>query len=53
MINKKTQNYIEQLIDDMGVGGKIQSLSNELEVIDDVDVKKAINQIAKIIASIK
>ena len=37
----------------MGVGGKIQSLSNELEVIDDVDVKKAINQIAKIIASIK
>ena len=50
---KKLVNYIEQLIDDMGVGGKIQSLSNELEVIDDVDVKKAINQIAKIIASIE
>jgi hypothetical protein len=50
---KKLVNYIEQLIDDMGVGGKIQSLSNELEVIDDIDVKKAINQIAKIIASIE
>ena len=35
----------------MGVGGKIQSLSNELEFIDDVDVKAT--QIAKIIASIQ
>ena len=50
---RKLVNYIEQLIDDMGVGGKIQSLSNELEVIDDIDVKKAINQIAKIIASVE
>ena len=50
---KKLVNYIEQLIDDMGVGGKIQSLSSQLEIIPDVDVKKAVNQIAKIIASIE
>ena len=50
---RKLVNYIEQLIDDMGVGGKIKSLSSQLEVIPDVDVKKAINQIAKIIASIE
>ena len=37
----------------MGVGGKIKSLSSQLEVIPDVDVKKAINQIAKIVASIE
>ena len=49
----KLINYIEQLIDDMGVGGKIKSLTNQLEVIPDVDVKKAVNQIAKIIASIE
>jgi len=49
----KLINYIEQLIDDMGVGGKIKSLSSQLEVIPDVDVKKAINQIAKIVASIE
>ena len=49
----KLINYIEQLIDDMGVGGKIRSLSNQLEIIPDVDVKKAVNQIAKIIASIE
>ena len=42
---RKLVNYIEQLIDDMGVGGKIKSLSSQLEVIPDVDVKKAINQI--------
>ena len=50
---RKLVNYIEQLIDDMGVGGKIKSLSNHLEVIPDVDVKKSVNQIAKIIASIE
>ena len=50
---RKLVNYIEQLIDDMGVGGKIKSLSNQLEVIPDVDVKKSVNQIAKIIASIE
>ena len=49
----KLINYIEQLIDDMGVGGKIRSLSNQLEIIPDVDVKKAVNQIAKIIASVE
>ena len=49
----KLINYIEQLIDDMGVGGKIRSLSNQLEIIPDVDVKKSVNQIAKIIASIE
>ena len=37
----------------MGVGGKIQSLSSQLGEVPDEDVKKAIKQIAKIIASIE
>ena len=49
----KLVNYIEQLLDDMGVGGKIQSLSSQLGEVPDEDVKKAIKQIAKIIASIE
>ncbi len=49
----KLVNYIEQLLNDMGVGGKIQSLSNMLGEVPDEDVKKAIKQIAKIIASIE
>ena len=49
----KLVNYVEQLIDDMGVGGRIQSLSKELDGIPDQDVKKAIRQIAKIVASVE
>ena len=49
----KLINYMEQLLTDMGVGGKIQSLSSQLGEVPDEDVKKAIKQIAKIIASIE
>ena len=50
---QKLVNYIEQLIQDTGAGGRIQSLSKNLESIPDEDVKKAITQIAKIVASIE
>jgi hypothetical protein len=50
---QKLVSYIEQLILDTGAGGRIQSLSAELEVIPDEDVSKAIKQIAKIVASIE
>jgi len=49
---RKLVNYVEQLISDLGVGGKIQSLSKSLEDIPDEDVKKSVRQIAKIIASV-
>ncbi len=49
----KLINYVEQLIDDMGVGGRIKSLSKEIEGIPDEDVKKAVRQIAKIVASVE
>ncbi len=49
----KLINYVEQLIDDMGVGGRLQSLSKEIEGIPDEDVKKAVRQIAKIVASVE
>ena len=37
----------------MGVGGRIKSLSKEIEGIPDEDVKKAVRQIAKIVASVE
>ena len=49
----KLINYVEQLINDMGVGGRLQSLSAEIETIPDDDVKKAVRQIAKIVASVE
>ena len=49
---RKLVNYVEQLIADLGVGGRIQSLSKSLEDIPDEDVKKSIRQIAKIVASV-
>ena len=49
---RKLVNYVEQLIADLGVGGRIQSLSKNLEDIPDEDVQKSIRQIAKIVASV-
>ena len=49
---RKLINYVEQLISDLGVGGRIQSLSKSLEDIPDEDVQKSIRQIAKIVASV-
>ena len=48
----KIVSYIEQLLDDMGVGGRLQSLTTQLELIDDKEVKRDQLKIAKIIASI-
>ena len=48
----KVISYIEQLLDDMGVGGRLASLTAKLDQIDDDEVKKANVKIAKIIASI-
>ena len=50
--NKLVQ-YIEQLLMDMGLGGRIASLTTDLEQIEDVDVKRSVRKIAKIVASIE
>jgi len=49
----KIVSYIEQLLNDMGVGGRLQSLTVELDQINDEEVKKASLKLAKIIASIE
>ena len=49
---RKLVNYVEQLIADLGVGGRITSLSKSLEDIPDEDIKKSVRQIAKIVASV-
>jgi hypothetical protein len=48
----KIVSYIEQLLNDMGVGGRLASLTNQLDQIDDKEVKRDQLKIAKIIASI-
>ena len=48
----KIVSYIEQLLNDMGVGGRLASLTNQLDQIDDKEVKSNQLKIAKIIASI-
>ena len=50
--NKLLQ-YIEQLLMDMGLGGRIASLTTDLDQIEDVDVKRSVRKIAKIVASIE
>tara|TARA_B100001093_G_scaffold442315_1_gene443965 strand:+ start:11 stop:5086 length:5076 start_codon:yes stop_codon:yes gene_type:complete len=49
----KIVSYIEQLLDDMGVGGRLASLTTQLDQIDDKEVKRDQLKIAKIIASIE
>ena len=49
----KIVSYIEQLLDDMGVGGRLASLTQDLEQIDNKEVKKSSLKLAKIIASIE
>ena len=49
----KVVQYIEQLLDDMGVGGRLASLTSNLEDIDDEEVKKSNVKLAKIISSIE
>jgi len=34
---------------DLGVGGRVASLANRVEKIDDADVKRAIRKVAKIV----
>jgi len=43
---------IEQLLTDVGVGGRVASLVNRVQEIDDVDVKKAVRKIAKIVSTV-
>jgi len=50
---EKIISYIEQLLDDMGVGGRLASILANLEQVDDEEVKGEIRKIAKIIASIE
>ena len=49
----KIVSYIEQLLNDMGVGGRLASILKGLEEIDDVTVNATIRKIAKIVASIE
>ena len=49
----KIVSYIEQLLNDMGVGGRLASIMQGLENVDDVTVDGTIKKIAKIIASIE
>ena len=49
----KIVSYIEQLLNDMGVGGRLASIMQGLEKVDDVTVDATIKKIAKIIASIE
>lgn len=48
----KIVSYIEQLLDDMGVGGRLASLTAKLDDIDDAEVKRANVKLAKMIAGI-
>ena len=50
-----TQKLIDrftQLLTDVGVGGRVASLLNRVQEIDDNDVKKAVRKIAKIISTV-
>ena len=49
----KIISYIEQLLNDMGVGGRLASIMQGLEDVDDTTVNATIKKIAKIIASIE
>ena len=48
----KVVQYITQLLDDMGVGGRLASLTTQLDEIDDEDVKKSNVKLAKMISGI-
>jgi len=43
---------IEVMLNDLGVGGRVASLANRVEKIDDADVKRAIRKVAKIVSTI-
>ena len=43
---------ITQLLNDVGVGGRVQSLLARVEKIDDNDVQKAVNKIAKMVSTV-
>lgn len=49
---QKLIDRFEQLLTDVGVGGRVASLLNRVEQIDDNDVKKAVRKIAKIISTV-
>ena len=49
----KIVSYIEQLLDDMGVGGRLASIITSLKDVDDDEVAGEITKIAKLIASIE
>jgi hypothetical protein len=48
----KLLDRITQLLSDVGVGGRVASLLNRVEQIDDKDVQKAVRKIAKIISTV-
>ena len=43
---------ITQLLNDVGVGGRVQSLLARVEKIDDNDVQRAVNKIAKMVSTV-
>jgi len=43
---------IEVMLNDLGVGGRVASLVNRVEKIDDDDVKRAVRKVAKIVSTI-
>ena len=45
--------YIDSLLDDMGVGGRLKSIMSKLDDIDDKEVKRSQLKIAKLIASLE
>ena len=45
--------YIDGLLDDMGVGGRLKSIMSNLDDIDDAEVKRNQLKIAKMIASLE
>lgn len=43
---------VEQFLNDAGVGGRVSSLLSRVQDIDDVDVKKSVQKIAKIVSTV-